>query len=234
MLSAMRLIFSIISRVFKSIKGDAYCLDKSLSTFALLGYSVDRGNMLARGMIKFRKPIFLGRHTKVQFKKQIRLGKFSTLHDNVCINALSRNGIIIGERVSIGRYSMLRCTVGLGMLGEGIIIEDDVGMGSGSYIGGWGGVRIRKNTIIGERFTVHSDNHKFNDLAKLIRLQGVEKMPVDIGENCWIGSNVTVLGGVNIGSGCVIGAGSIVLKDVPQDSIVVGNPGRVIRHRGAD
>jgi acetyltransferase-like isoleucine patch superfamily enzyme len=229
----MSLIFNIISRLAKNIKGENYCLDPNLNTLALMIFSADRGIMLTRGIIKLRKPIFLGRHTKLQFKRQIKFGNYSTLHDNVHINALSRSGITLGQRTSLGRYSILRCTSHPGELGEGIIIEDDVGIGSGSYLGGWGGIRIRKNTIIGERFTVHSDNHLFNDLTKLIRLQGVIGMPVDIGENCWIGSNVTVLGGVKIGNGCVIGAGTIVLKNVPENSIVVGNPGRIVRSRGS-
>ena len=56
-------------------------------------------------------------------------------------------------------------------------------------------------------------------------------MPVSIGENCWFGSNVTVLGGVSIGSGCVVGAGSVVTKDMPGNSVIVGNPARVFKNR---
>lgn len=53
--------------------------------------------------------------------------------------------------------------------------------------------------------------------------------PVSIGSNVWIGENVCVLPGVSIGDGCVIGAGAIVTKSVPANSIVVGNPGRIIK-----
>lgn len=56
-------------------------------------------------------------------------------------------------------------------------------------------------------------------------------MPIVIGEDCWIGSNVTILGGVKIGNGCVIGAGSIVTKNIPDYSVAVGNPARVIKNR---
>ena len=57
--------------------------------------------------------------------------------------------------------------------------------------------------------------------------------PVTIGSNVWIGENVCVLPGVRIGDGCVIGAGSIVTKDVPANSVVVGAPGRVIKRYSA-
>lgn len=54
-------------------------------------------------------------------------------------------------------------------------------------------------------------------------------LPVTIGDGCWIGGGVIILPGVSIGKGCVIGAGSVVTKDIPDNSLAVGNPCRVIR-----
>ena len=56
--------------------------------------------------------------------------------------------------------------------------------------------------------------------------------PVNIGNNCWFGANVVVCPGVTIGDNCVIGAGSVVTKDIPANSIAVGNPCRVLRTLG--
>ena len=53
--------------------------------------------------------------------------------------------------------------------------------------------------------------------------------PIVIGNNCWLASNVTVIGGVKIGSGSVIGAGSVVTRDIPPDSFAAGNPCKVIK-----
>ncbi|MBQ2668087.1 MAG: sugar O-acetyltransferase [Clostridia bacterium] len=53
--------------------------------------------------------------------------------------------------------------------------------------------------------------------------------PVTIGNDCWFGANVVVCPGVTIGNNCVIGAGSVVTKDIPDNSIAVGNPCRVLR-----
>lgn len=53
--------------------------------------------------------------------------------------------------------------------------------------------------------------------------------PITIGNGCWLGGGVIVLPGVTIGDGSVIGAGSVVTKDIPPDSVAVGNPCRVIR-----
>lgn len=53
--------------------------------------------------------------------------------------------------------------------------------------------------------------------------------PITIGNGCWLGGGVIVLPGVTIGDGSVIGAGSVVTKDIPPNSVAVGNPCRVIR-----
>jgi len=62
------------------------------------------------------------------------------------------------------------------------------------------------------------------------RNQGLEyAYPIKVGDNVWIGAGVQVLPGVTIGNNVVIGAGSIVVKDIPDDSVAVGNPCKVIR-----
>lgn len=62
------------------------------------------------------------------------------------------------------------------------------------------------------------------------RNRGLEyARPITVGNDVWIGANVTVLPGVSIGDGCVIGAGSVVTKDIPARSLTVGNPCRVVR-----
>ena len=62
-----------------------------------------------------------------------------------------------------------------------------------------------------------------------IPYEGEYARPITIGDNCWIATNVTIIGGVTVGCGSVIGAGSVVTKDIPDWSIAAGNPCRVIR-----
>lgn len=62
------------------------------------------------------------------------------------------------------------------------------------------------------------------------RNQGLERaLPIVIGDNCWIGANVTILPGITIGSNTIIGAGSVATKDIPSNVIAVGNPCKVLR-----
>jgi maltose O-acetyltransferase len=53
--------------------------------------------------------------------------------------------------------------------------------------------------------------------------------PITIGDNVWLGGGAIVLPGVTIGDNTVIGAGAVVTKDIPANSVAVGNPARVVR-----
>lgn len=53
--------------------------------------------------------------------------------------------------------------------------------------------------------------------------------PITIGNNCWLGANVTVCPGVKIGDGCVVGAGAVVTSDMPDNSLILGVPAKAVR-----
>jgi acetyltransferase-like isoleucine patch superfamily enzyme len=53
--------------------------------------------------------------------------------------------------------------------------------------------------------------------------------PISIGDHVWIGNGATILKGVNIGGGSVVGTEAVITKDVPENSIAVGNPGKIVR-----
>ncbi len=97
-------------------------------------------------------------------------------------------------------------------------------------------VKIGDNVFFGPNCTIATPMHPFRWQERNIK--AVEDgpdydeeygRPVTIGSNCWFASNVVITGGVTIGEGCVIGAGSVVTRDIPPNSLAVGNPCRVIR-----
>ncbi len=88
-------------------------------------------------------------------------------------------------------------------------------------------IYVGDNTMIGPNVTIASAEHP---ILPELREKGYQfNMPVHIGKNCWIGAGVVIVPGINIGYNTVIGAGSIVTKDIPANSVAVGNPCRVIR-----
>lgn len=68
-----------------------------------------------------------------------------------------------------------------------------------------------------------------NDRVSGQLLRRTYALPIKIGNGCWLGGGVIVLPGIEIGSGSVIGAGSVVTKNIPPNSVAVGNPCKVIR-----
>ncbi len=88
-------------------------------------------------------------------------------------------------------------------------------------------VTIGDNVWIAPNVGIYAAGHP---LEVEDRLAGYEyAFPVTIGDNVWIGGSVTIIGGVTIGKNAVVAAGSVVIRDVPPDTLVAGNPARVIR-----
>lgn len=83
------------------------------------------------------------------------------------------------------------------------------------------------NVFIAPNCGFYTAGHPLNVVE---RNKGLEyAKPITVGNNVWIGANVIVLPGVTIGDNCTIGAGSVVVKDIPSNSLAVGNPCKVIK-----
>ena len=90
-----------------------------------------------------------------------------------------------------------------------------------------GKVTIGNHVFIGPNVSLYTACHPTDPIE---RRKGTEwTKPITIGNDVWIGGNVTILPGVTIGNGSTIGAGSVVIRDIPEGSIAVGNPCRVVK-----
>ena len=232
----------ILNKVISRIKGEKYELDSNIPTSYLISLIFSKAIQLWRGFwtrIFFKsknkgKRVFIGKRVTIKCKKNISCGRGVTIGDNAYIDALSKGGITIGNNVSFGRNCQIECTGVLRELGESLVIEDGVGIAANAFIAVRGNVRIGKNCIFGPNVRIHSENHNFEDKDVPIRLQGATRKGVIIGEDCWIGSGVTILDGVNVGKGCIIAAGAVVNKDVEDYAIVGGVPAKLIKYRGGN
>lgn len=150
-------------------------------------------------LLFFKKPMLtLCRKKFKSFSStsEFRVGAYAVCCSKICI----------GKRVVIRPGTMLFASPGID--GAGIVIEDDVLIGSGVH--------------------VYTGNHSFKNVNVPIIDQGHdESKEVMLKKGCWIGANVILLPGVTIGENSVIGAGSIVTKSVPSNVVAVGNPCKV-------
>ncbi len=106
-------------------------------------------------------------------------------------------------------------------------IGHDTFVNHNAYFMDGGGITIGHHCFVGPNCGIYTAIHP--TLAHERNL-GLEKaLPVCIGDNCWIGADVTFLPGVKVGNNCIIGAKSLVNKDIPDGVIAVGNPCRVLR-----
>lgn len=228
----------IIEKVIRKLKNDPeYKWESEYSARDLLDVSMRRFTQIVRGLLlkPFLKSssglLFIGSNVKVRHAYQLRAGKNLILEDNVDINALSANGINIGDQVSIAKDSILFCTGIIAQKGAGIMIGNRTGIGARAFLAGQGGITIGDDVITGPNVQIFSENHNFADLLTTIKAQGVTRNAVFIGNNCWIGGGVTILAGVIIGDGCVIAAGSVVTKSFLENSVIAGAPAKLIKTR---
>ncbi len=213
-----------------------FSFDKDLNNAALFQFIWVQCWSILRGMcllLLLKKPngALLGKRVKFFNLPKIQFGKFMKLGNDVYLSALGKDGIVFGNNVSIGSFSRVIVSTTLDNLGNHIKLGSNVGIGEFAYLGGAGGLTIGDDCIVGQYLSCHPENHNHEDLSSPIRHQGVNRKGIKIGQNCWIGSKVTILDGVEVGSGCIIAAGSVVNKSFPDNSIIGGVPAKLIKTR---
>lgn len=159
------------------------------------------------------------------------------IHKKAIIRFKNRKSLLIGKQVYIGAFSII------------VVIDDTsspnaykdsfLSIGANSYIGEGNNIRaaggqicIGSNSFISQNVSIVASNHNIKKDVP-IAYQGWSKSNnyVIINDDVWIGANSVILPGVTIGIGAVIGAGSVVTKDVPEYSVVAGNPAKIIKFR---
>ena len=88
-------------------------------------------------------------------------------------------------------------------------------------------VTFGDDCFVGPNVSIYTACHSTNPVERNTRQERAK--PVTIGNNVWIGGSVTILAGATIGDNCTIGAGSVVTRDIPANSVAVGNPARVVK-----
>ena len=151
---------------------------------------------------------------------------------------------IFNERyISIGNDTLIGPDVALsaGMVpGQECIsdivvsIGDRCLIGRGSGIVGHFSITIGNDVWTGHHVYITDQNHGYEDVSRPISQQSQPERAVVIGDGSWLGYGAVVLPGVTIGKHVVIGANSVVTHDIPDYSVAVGSPARVVRRHDPD
>ena len=145
--------------------------------------------------------------------------------------------VVLGQDVKIyGFVNLYGCTIGdeskIGAFVEiqrGAKIGCRVKISSHTFI--CEGVTIEDNVFIGHGVMFINDRYPraTNEAGELQTPDDWVAIPTLIGQGASVGSNATILCGVTVGAGAIVGAGSVVTKDVPPNTVVAGNPARILR-----
>ncbi len=125
-----------------------------------------------------------------------------------------------GHRLKIGSKVSLRSSVMINIQKEGSIqIGDNTFFNNYCSLNSHGLIKIGNDCLFGENVKVYDHNHIFNT-EKKVNEEKFNVGKVIIGNNCWIGSNVTITKGTIIGDNCTIAAGCVLNESIPDNSIV--------------
>src|SRR5436853_7759029 len=134
-------------------------------------------------------------------------------------------------RVELGRWSWLghgtkvRCHEGVVSIGAKTVL------GQECTISAYQHVSIGRECVIADRVMLIDFDHGVVEVDRPVRLQGIYKRDVRVGNNVWIGYGACILRGVTIGDNAIVGTSAVVTRDVPANAVVAGVPARVIRMR---
>jgi acetyltransferase-like isoleucine patch superfamily enzyme len=144
-----------------------------------------------------------------------------------------------GVKLEIGRGAVVRlgrwCWIGHGTKIRAH--EGDVAIGAKSVLGqectisAFQSISIGRECIVADRVMMIDFDHGVVEVDRPIRLQGIYKRDVRVGNNCWIGYGACILRGVTVGDNSVIGTSAVVTADLPPNSVSAGIPARVLRMR---
>ncbi len=209
--------------------GKNYTIDPEIPSGLFINNLTNRLVMRSRGYFFLYQKVFLGKNCNISNKTNILFRKNVTIENNVTIDGYAKNKLIFGDNVKIGAYSLVTCTSHLSKYGEGLTIGNNSAFGRFTEFGAAGGIEIGNDVIAGSYISFHSENHNFSDTSKLIREQGVTSKGIKIGNNVWVGAKVTFLDGSKVGDNCVVAAGAVVNGEFPNNVVIGGIPGKILK-----
>lgn len=129
----------------------------------------------------------------------------------------------LGRGVAISSFCKIKSSDGPLSMGAGTQVAPFCFITSGS-----GGVEIGKDCLIGPSASLVGNSYRYDDISVPMRRQGQVSRGIRIGDDVWIAAGCVVLDGAEIGSGTIVTPNSVVSGRVPPNSVLEGNPAKII------
>ena len=172
--------------------------------------------------------VIFGKSLTLRHPHKIHIGNNVVIDDYAVLDAKGNNnkGIFIGDNVIIGRNTVISCKNG------DIFIGDNCNIAMSCFIQSAKEVTIGKNVLFSAYcYVIGGGDHKIDRVDIPIISQGQVVKGILIEDNCLLGANVMIQDGVMIRRDSIIGSGAVVRDDIPEFSIAVGVPARVVKKR---
>jgi acetyltransferase-like isoleucine patch superfamily enzyme len=162
---------------------------------------------------------------KLRLRRRLQLDGLAFIGPG-CRLEVGKNAVLhLGRWSWLGHGCKIRCHEGLVSLGAKSV------MGQECTISAYQHVSIGRECVIADRVMLIDFDHGTSEVERPIRLQGIYKRDVNVGNNVWIGYGACILRGVTVGDNAIIGTNSVVTKEVVANAVVGGVPARVLRMR---
>jgi len=167
----------------------------------------------------------LRRRYLTSYGRRLHADGIAFVPSNVVIQIGPDARVDLGRWTWLGHGTKIRCHEGSVVIGAKTV------MGQECTISAYQHVSIGRECVIADRVMLIDFDHGMVEVDRPIRLQGIYKRDVRVGNNVWIGYGACILRGVTVGDNAVIGTNAVVTEDVPPNAVVGGVPARLIRMR---
>src|SRR5919112_6139674 len=162
---------------------------------------------------------------KLRLRRRLRLDGLAFVGPGCSLEVGRRGTLELGRWAWVGHGCKIRCHEGTVSIGAKTVLGQECTISSFQH------VSIGRECVVADRVMLIDFDHGMVEVDRPIRLQGIYKRDVRVGNNVWVGYGACILRGVNVGDNAVIGTNAVVTRDVPENAVVGGVPARVLRMR---
>lgn len=204
---------------------------RTFSEFAAIGFIRGRSRLMAAAYrlrypgVEFGTDLVIYGKLVVRGRGKVRIGDRAVIHGTLRVE--SAGEVIIGSDCTFGcyRHQINRLTA---RTASARVVIGPHSLFNGAEVSAKTSIEFGPRCIVSDALIEDDDYHSV-DINRFDPAARVKAVPIQVGENVWIGSRSVILKGVTIGNNSVIGLGTIVRQSVPENCVVIGNPQQIVK-----